>query len=293
MGRFVCDLGFSSAKWIYGEKKGRVTSAFRRQGESLVIGDDALVLSAASYLKTVEELVRFYPIFVERCMKEAGIDEDEITLAVGLPYSYWQEQDKPGGAVPMLTKSLTGGIIKDVSVLPQGLGGIRDYLENAGNLPSGNVLGIDIGFNTIIFTLFSPDQRRIIYGMTLNKRGVYQMATEFLLPRIKELAPSGTFTPIEISYLIEKGFLQYGFERHDITREIHESGAEYIRHVLSDIHGELQAHVGMQGNFEKVLLFGGGAAFLKNDLHVKNIEVVTLPEPEYANARGFCSLLKL
>ena len=52
MGIFVCDLGFSSAKWIYGEKKGRVTSAFRRQGDSLILGDDALVLSAASSGKT-------------------------------------------------------------------------------------------------------------------------------------------------------------------------------------------------------------------------------------------------
>ena len=241
----------------------------------------------------MEELVRFYPVFVEHCLKDAGVDEENISLAVGLPYSYWQEQDKPGGAVPMLTTSLTSGIIKDVSVFPQGLGGIRDYLDSVANLPNGNVLGIDIGFNTIIFTLFSPEQRRIVYGMTLNKRGVYQMATEFLLPRIRSLAPSGTFTAIEISYLIEKGFLQYGFERHDISREIHESGIEYIKHVLNDIHGELQAHVGMQGNFERVLLFGGGAAFLNNDLQVKNIEVVTLLEPEYANARGFSSLLKL
>lgn len=291
MGSFVCDLGFSSAKWIYGEKKGRVTSAFRRQGENMVIGDDALVLSAASYLKTVEELVRFYPVFVEYCLKCADVGENDVSLAVGLPYSYWQEQDKPGGAVPMLTTSLARGIIKEVSVFPQGLGGIRDYLDSSANIPRGNVLGIDIGFNTIIFTLFSPQQKRIVYGMTLNKRGVYQMATEYLLPRIKSLAPSGTFTPIEISYLIEKGFLQYGFERHDISREIHESGLEYIKHVLSDIHGELQAHVGMQGSFEQVLLFGGGAAFLDNDLKVKNIEVVTLIEPEYANARGFCSLL--
>jgi len=291
MGIFVCDLGFSSAKWRYGEKKGRVTSAFRRQGESLVLGDDALVLSAASYLKTMEELVRYYPVFVERCMTEAEVAEDDISLAVGLPYSYWQEQDKPGGSIPMLTKSLLGGAIKDVAVYPQGLGGIRDYLDNIQERNSENLLGIDIGFNTVIFTLFSPLKRNIIYGKSLHKRGVYQMATEFLLPKIKDLAPSGTFTPIEISYLIEKGFLQYGFERHDITKEIREAGVEYIKHILNDIHGELQGHVGMQGYFEKVLLFGGGAAFLKGELPVKNIEVATLPEPEYANARGFRSLI--
>jgi hypothetical protein len=52
----------------------------------------------------------------------------------------------------------------------------------------------------------------------------------------------------------------------------------------------LQAHVGMHADFDQVLLFGGGAAFLKNELPAKNIKVVVLPEPEYANARGFQTL---
>jgi hypothetical protein len=149
-----------------------ITSAFRRHGESLILGDAALVLSAASYLKTIEELVRYYPVFVERCMCEAEVDDENISLAVGLPYTYWQEQDKPGGIIPMLVKSLAGGAIKDVAVYPQGLGGIRDYLDNVVERNSENLLGIDIGFNTVIFTLFSPQKRNIIYGKTLNKRGV-------------------------------------------------------------------------------------------------------------------------
>lgn len=289
MNVLVCDLGFSSAKWIYRERKGRIISAFRYDGDNLLIGEEALLSSGSSYLKTMEELGRYYPVFVEHCQQIAETS-GELVLAVGLPYSYWLEQNKSGGAVPAIAKALSGGAISDVTVFPQGLGGIRDYLDQANERPDGNVLGIDIGFNTVIVTLFSPARRQIIYGKTLNKRGVHQMATSFLLPRIKNLAPSGTFTPVEIAFLIEKGYLQYGFERHDVTREIHEAGVAYVEHILKDVQGELQAHVGMHADFNRVLLFGGGAALLKDDFPAKNIEVVILPEPEFANARGFLSL---
>ena len=289
MAVLVCDLGFSAVKWIYGERKGRIISAFSYSGENLLIGEEVLLSSGSSYLKTMEELVRYYPVFVEHCQRIAAIEGD-VLLAVGLPYTYWLEEKRPGGAVPALARSLTGGAIREVAIFPQGLGGIRDYLDGLTVRPTGNVLGIDIGFNTIIFTLFSPQRKQIIYGKTLNKRGVHQMATSFLLPRIKSLAPSGTFTPVEIAFLIEKGYLQYGFERHDVTREIHEAGVAYVDHIIRDVQGELQAHVGMHADFDRVLLFGGCAALLKEGFPAKNIEVVILPEPEFANARGFLSL---
>ena len=289
MNVLVCDLGFSSAKWIYGERKGKILSAFSYHGDQMLVREESLMSSGSSYLKTMEELVRYYPVFVERCSRNAATEGD-LLLAVGLPYSFWQEQHKPGGAVPSLAKALTGGVIRDVAIYPQGLGGLRDYLDGLPERPTGNVLGIDIGFNTVIFTLFSPQRKQIIHGKTLNKRGVYQMATSHLLPRIMNLAPSGTFTPVEIALLIEKGYLQYGFERFDVTREIQEAGLAYIGHVIRDIQGELQAHVGMHADFERVLLFGGGASFLKGGLPARNVEVLVLPEPEFANARGFQSL---
>ncbi|GCF87028.1 hypothetical protein GSbR_36280 [Geobacter sp. SVR] len=254
-----------------------------------MVGEEALLSSGSSYLKTMEELVRFYPEFVGHCFKAAKA-EGTVTLAVGLPFSYWQDQNKPGGAVPALAKALSGALVTDVAIFPQGLGGLRDYLDNVEERPDGNVLGIDIGFNTIIFTLFSPQKRQIIYGKTLNKRGVHQMATSYLLPRIKDLAPSGTFTPVEIAFLIEKGYLQYGFERHDVRKEINDAGVAYIEHILRDVQGELQAHVGMHADFDRVLLFGGGAALLKDGFPAKNIEVIVMPVPEFANARGFRSL---
>ena len=65
----------------------------------------------------------------------------------------------------------------------------------------------------------------------------------------------------------------------DLTREIQEAGLAYIGHVIRDIQGELQAHVGMHADFERVLLFGGGASFLKSSLPARNVEVLVLHLP--------------
>ena len=40
---FVCDLGFSSAKWMFGNKRGRIPSAFKRQNGEVILGEEALV----------------------------------------------------------------------------------------------------------------------------------------------------------------------------------------------------------------------------------------------------------
>ena len=284
---FVCDLGFSSLKWVYGEKKGRIFSAYRRgpDGQALV-GDEALLSAGSSYIKTVEELVRCYPVFVEAAALAGQVQKDS-PLVVGLPYCAWAtDKDRPAGMVNTLTKVLNGSGWQDVRVLPQGIGGIRLFL---GRHPDekGNILAVDIGFNTVIFTLLSGASREIIYGDTFYKRGVHQMATQLLLPNIREFAPSRTFTPVEVSYLIEQGYIQYGFDRHDIRHDIEKAAKTYIEDVLRDIHGELQAHLGLKADFGTVLIFGGGATLIKDTISSRKVTIKILDEPEFANAAGF------
>lgn len=284
---FVCDLGFSSLKWVYGEKRGRIISAHRRTHDGQVlVGEEALLTAGSSYLKTLEDLVHFYPTFVEAAA-QAGSVAKETPLVVGLPYGAWvAEKDRSVGVIKTLTKVLNGSGWPDVRVLPQGLGGIRLFLDQNPST-KGNVLAVDIGFNTVIFTLFAADSRNIIYGDTFYKRGVHQMAVQLLLPNIRELAPSRTFTPVEVSYLIEHGFIQYGMERHDISKEIETAAKVYIEDVLRDINGELQAHLGLKANFETVLVFGGGATLIRDTLSSSRIDIKVLTEPEFANAAGF------
>ncbi|WP_020678155.1 ParM/StbA family protein [Geopsychrobacter electrodiphilus] len=283
---FVCDLGFSSLKWVYGKKKGRIVSAYRRSHEGLVVGEDALLTSGSSYLKTLEDLVHHYPAFVTEVAAIANVPS-ETSLVVGLPYGAWvAEKDKDAGVVKTLTRVLNASGWTDVRVLPQGLGGVRLFL-NQNQAQTGNILAVDIGFNTVIFTLVDGTSHAIIYGDTFYKRGVHQMATQLLLPTIRDLAPSRTFSPVEISYLIERGYVQYGFERHDITGEIETAAKAYIDDVLCDISGELQAHLGLKASFETVLIFGGGAILIRDIIQAKKVSIEILQEPEYANALGF------
>jgi len=283
---FVCDLGFSSLKWVYGEKRGRVVSAYRRNHEGLVVGEDALLTSGSSYLKTLEDLVHLYPDFVSEAAATAMVPAG-TPLVVGLPYGAWvAEKDKGAGVVKTLTKVLNASGWPDVRVLPQGLGGVRLFLSQ-NQEQTGNILAVDIGFNTVIFTLVDGVSHSIVYGDTFYKRGVHQMATQLLLPTIRDLAPSRTFSPVEISYLIERGYVQYGFERHDITGEIEKAAKVYIDDVLRDISGELQAHLGLKASFETVLVFGGGAILIRDIIQAKKVSIEILHEPEYANALGF------
>ncbi|TYO96801.1 hypothetical protein EDC39_11289 [Geothermobacter ehrlichii] len=283
---FVCDLGFSSLKWVHGDNKGRIVSAYRRGHDGLVVGEDALLTAGSSYLKTLEDLVHHYPAFVEEAASVARVPTGE-SLVVGLPYGAWvAEKDKPAGVVQTLTKVLNASGWPEVRVLPQGLGGVRLFLSQNQDR-AGNILAVDIGFNTVIFTLVEGESRSIIYGDTFYKRGVHQMATQLLLPAIRDLAPSRTFTPVEISYLIERGYVQYGFERHDISDEIETAAKAYIEDILRDIHGELQAHLGLKASFETVLIFGGGATLIRDVISARKVAIEILPEPEFANALGF------
>jgi len=284
---FVCDLGFSALKWIFGEQRGRIISAYRRSHDgSILVGEEALLTAGSSYLKTLEDLAHLYPTFVEAAAASGQVPKG-TPLVVGLPYGAWAtEKDRPAGIIKTLENSLAAGGWNDVRVLPQGLGGIRLFLDQNPDA-QGNILAVDIGFNTVIFTLFSAESRNIIHGDTFYKRGVHQMATQLLLPNIRELAPSRTFTPVEVSYLIEHGYIQYGFERHDIREEIEKAAQTYIADVLRDIHGELQAHLGLKAAFDTVLIFGGGATLIRDTLSASKVDIRILPEPEFANAAGF------
>jgi len=287
MEHFICDLGFSALKWMHRQRKGRIVSAMQHEGSRLLIGDEALVLAGSSYLKTIEELVHYYPVFVERAAREAEIATGSARLVVGLPYGVWHtEKDEPAGMVATLRKLLSASGWPEALILPQGLGGVRLYLAKTPRL-QGNILGIDIGFNTVIFTLYAPERKTIIHGDTFYKRGVHQMATRHLLPAIRKFAPSRSFTPVEISCLIEEGFIQYGFDRHDIGREISQAARDYVEVILRDIRGELLAHAAGKSSFETVLLFGGGARLVREHLSAGNVNLVILDEPEFANAAGF------
>lgn len=301
----IVDLGFSSAKWLYGDKQGMVKSGYRKvkgedgylfNGDRYLVGEKALLLTGSHYLRTVEELIEFYPLFVGVCAEKAGCLAQDDVLVVGLPYDFYkaealkQKKDAPN-VITTLQNSLStikvnGSeyVFGNVFVYPQGLGGVKDYLLN--NKAEGNLLAIDVGFNTVISTLYSPEEAQILTGRTYYKKGIHDMAVNLLLPEIEKHVGGKTLTPLEVNHVIQSGTIQVGFDLIDIQPEIEAAASSYVTDLLSLVIGDLKAHGGVV-TFDTVLLFGGGARLLQGKVEAKKVKVVVLPEPEYANARGF------
>lgn len=304
---FVVELGFSAAKWIRGDRKGRIDSAYlktredgegrRWRGDRYIVGRKALSKPGSAYFRDEEELVEFYPLFAAACADKACITSGSH-LAVGLPYDAWKVESakKRQGQVNVidaLEKNLMNITVDDqeytfshVHVFPQGLGGVIAFLNERSDI-RGMLLGIDIGFFTIIYTLYSRDEDEIIYGRTLYKKGVTDLAMNKLLPEIKKHFPSKPVTPIEMNLVMESRAVPKGFDQIDVGPEIDRAAAEYIEDLLKLIIGDLKEYTGFL-TFNTVVFFGGGAKLIgKDTVTSSSREIVVMDDPEFANARGF------
>ena len=300
----VLDLGFSAAKFLCGNKTGIVKSCFRKikdgdgyrfGGDSYLVGEKALLTTGSHYLRTTDELVSYYPLFAGIAAEKLGISA-AAALAIGLPFDLWKAEssrEKRGApnAIDRLKTSLKLIALNDkefsfeeVHVFPQGLGGIKDFLAN--NSANGNILAIDIGFNTVISSLYSCNEKEILIGNVYYKKGLHDMSVNLLLPEIATHIGGKSLTPIEINHLVQSGNVQVGFDLIDIRPEIETAVRTYVTDLLNMILGDLKAHGGVI-SFDTVLFFGGGARLLDGKLEAKKVKIVALPEPEFANSRGF------
>lgn len=297
----VVDLGFSGAKWIRGNRRGIIKTCYRKtkskdgipfDGERYIVGSRALLETGSHYLRTVEELIRMYPLFVAVCAEKADLEVgreiegclDEC-LVIGLPYDFWKsEMEKSKSAIKSLKETLKDSF-GEVLVFPQGLGGVKAYLAQHPET-RGNILAIDIGFNTVIYTLYSTEEKEILTGKTFYKKGIHDLAVNKLLPELQKHIEGKTLTPLEIDYIMQTGYIQVGFDRTDVTPEITDAMEAYVNDLFELIIGDLKAHGGVI-TFEKVVLFGGGARYVKEKVSSDKVDIVILDDPEFANAVGF------
>ncbi|MDK2812558.1 MAG: plasmid segregation protein ParM [Petrotoga sp.] len=282
----VVDGGFGWVKWLYGDKQGKFRSCYKKLGDNWIFGEKALLETGSRYLRTVDELVEMYPAIIREVERRAGVQERNI-CCVGLPLSVFEGNgfEEYATVLDMRLKRLG---YQDVYVLPQGLGGIKWFLKNRTDF-EGNILGVDIGFNTVIVVLYSVKEREILIAKTYYKKGVYDLVVSLLLPRIRKFVGERTLTPIELNYLMEHRKLQIGFDVIDLSPEVEESVNEYVEDLLKFIVNDIKASVGVVP-FEVVVFMGGGANWLRDKVEAKKVEVVFLDE--YANAYGFREKVK-
>lgn len=180
-----------------------------------------------------------------------------------------------------------------MTVLPQGLGGVVFW---SGQNPDhvGNILALDVGFSTIIMSLYAPKSGKIIYSSTKFNHGVKRLGNEYLAPKIASFAPSRTLTPPSLCMIMERGVISYGMNKQDVTQQLNEAVGEYVAQTLEDVVSELKANVGEAMDFDTLLFFGGGARHIDGRVGDKDspCNIVIMEEPEMANARGFKAIVE-
>lgn len=72
----------------------------------------------------------------------------------------------------------------------------------------------------------------------------------------------------------------------DVSYEVEESVKEYTEDLIDFIVNDIKGNFGVV-TFEHLVLYGGGANWLRNKITSKKINIVVLEEPEFANAYGF------
>lgn len=292
---FVCDLGFSALKYFWKGDTGRIISAYQRRGDGIVYGEEAMVLSGSSCLNTPVDLIEHYPEFIKHAASVAKVSGDGLLLVLGLPHQYWEREsnnkrDGLQSAITILEKNCLFKPFSKVLVFPQGLGGIKSFLSEGPAVGAERILGIDIGFNTVIYSIFDNKTGKTVHSNTLYNRGVSQMAEKQLRPIINNLSEAKSYSSVEISYLLEQGFIQDGTERIDITQQVQKAFNEYISDTVRDVVGTIRSRAGVTATFDQIVFFGGGARLIKGVVPAKNVRINILADPEFGNARGFASL---
>ena len=168
-------------------------------------------------------------------------------------------------------------LIKDVKVVPQGMGVLYDYFIEDGRLieerTKENIVVIDIGFYTTDVLVYR-------HGEVLEDRCTsYEIGAGWLYERIREeLKTKYSYPSIslkEVEEYFQRGYFPYEGQKIPVNRE------EKVEELKARLIKELRAHEEDLKLADTILWAGGGSLLL---------EVPAVDKPEFANARGFFKL---
>jgi len=208
-------------------------------------------------------------------------EELPVKVVIGLPVSLSMREVREGleNRLRGLHTAVIDGekkevVIKDVKVVPQGLGVLYDYFIENGRLmeerTGESVVVVDIGFYTTDVLVYR-------HGEILEDRCTsYEIGVGWLYERVREeLKAKYSYPSIslkEVEEYFKRGYFPYEGQRIRVDRE------ERIEEFRDRLIKELRAH---EEDFKlaDTILWAGGGSLL--------IGVSAVEKPEFANARGF------
>lgn len=221
-------------------------------------------------------LGKYSPLTLYTAIKKAGLDTSKpIGVKVGLTIKDWHKSDE---YIKALTNIIVNGEKLDTQVIglfAQGQGAFIDA-----GMPSGLVVIVDIGYNTLDFLVFEDGKPiahecfAVTSGANVIIRNLQaalnrEYHTELSEQKAKEIFNSGIFRDFGVNI--------------DVSDMIQLEKDKYIEDLIEDL---VNRSGDVLRNADKVIFTGGGAYFIEGADLPPNAELGKAPY-EFANVRGY------
>lgn len=252
-------------------------------GKNYLVGESAL--GGAFPTRSFEFLLRYAPLLCHKGIKD---DSGIIHLGVGLPLAFYTKENRDKLAMSLGDFRINGEQKKfKVDVFPQGVSLLIDYRygEDGTEVPDTDVDGlcIDVGWKTIDA---APFERGIAVrdgaGM-IDGGGTSKMCDE--LAAYIESDMKIQLNEQETKDVFLKGELRIYGKTRDLSEVIRQIVEKYVDELIHTLSSRWEKRI---QRAQKLILGGGGAYYLRNNLPKRYKDLIYIPDnPEFANARAY------
>ena len=244
-------------------------------------------------------------VLVHHTLASAGFAGQEVRIASGLPLDRYFREGPSGKrkdeariarkveSFSRAVRRLDGGETSRIGrheVFPQGLAAVADWLVsgNEGRTQLAPIGVVDIGGQTTDISVVNPDYQVNRGRLKTCDLGVLDVRDGFRRNIMSSLGAERIPEPALDVAMGTGAILHWGREvsvREERDAAIREIEARLANEILS-VFGKEAA------SFETILFVGGGIRVFRN-LPARFQNATIVPDPEFANARGFLKVLSL
>lgn len=240
-------------------------------------------------------------VIVNHALRLAGLAGRQVKIATGLPLSTYYKGSEPNAdVIARKNASITTAVacidgsdmasIVGHKVFPEGLAAWVDHaIDESGKLRIGadETIGvIDIGGRTTDVAVVLPGRRIDHARCGSADIGALNVVEHVRLACLKRFDTEVSGALVEQA--LRTRTLRMWGKPQDIGTEIDDA----VSQTLDGVWREANRRLGKAVDVDKILLVGGGVHLFK-DVAKRYPNVVTVAEPEFANARGFAKYLSL
>lgn len=245
-----------------------------------VFGRDALEPGSKQIQSLNEDwLLKFLPGFICAGALAAGVDLHEVEcLSTGLPIQMWRKykESLPGELKTIRSNGETYKFDR-VDLLPQGVGALG-YHGKLGAPSDECGLLLDIGGNTVLAVRYDDMKPKATNTRQYDRLGILSVAHD-ISPMLSQLA-GGRVSEIEAMQAIKNR----KFLGSDISTQVDSAIKSYCEILMNSIREDYHT---MIPRLDKLIVCGGGSYLVGEALKAEYPRTVVLPEPEFANVRGY------